>query len=63
MLSNNSGTGVLSPVHKGGMPLPSGVQCSGGWRKDEARELGRVSALCSLQCFDKYSCIELHNLG
>jgi len=32
--------------------VPSGVQSSGGWRRDEARVLIEVISLCSQQCFD-----------
>jgi len=35
---------------KGAMPLCQ--ECGDGGRKDEMRPMVRVSALCSLQCFD-----------
>jgi len=31
---------------------PLHQECSGGWRKDEARPLVTASALCFPQCFD-----------
>jgi len=49
-VTNGTGVGELSE----GSNAPFVRSLGGGWRKDDARPLDRisVSALCSVQCFD-----------